>query len=467
MATSRTPPVTRSKILQLQQSANKSILSKEESFCSKAKNNELLSKNVKEKKNLTKTYTNRSFDKALVTNTKEIEIIEVEDYVKEPVSISKRNINSSNDRRTLSSSNNIYSNLTIDADGPEEDDRLSDKFKKKPYTPIILTRKLNNLKDTIRKIKGWITNKIHFRSVNDGISIITYFKADYDTVIFKFKELGFEYYTFTPMEHRSKKLVIKGISPLYEISDILEDLKHQTDNINNIQVLSISNINRHLKNKEDNSVNRTPSNKYLVYFSSDSDINYVTKNIIHVCDHKISWEPYIKKFFATQCRRCQRFGHAAINCNQSFRCVKCTSLHEPGECKKLLEEKPKCINCNGEHSANYKKCKSFIDYSLKNEIQRTTYHKKIGASSPFVKPTLSYRNALISNSNLRTENPPLIENDEHSNTFLFMINEINLLFNTSIEELMLKIKAFMPTYNNSTDQSSKKCLMIGFLSQFV
>lgn len=460
MATQRTPPLTRNRNQQLQQSAAKSSTDNFQEKIIKTRN---------QKKNLSKIPKIVS-NKVSVSQDTEV-IIEEKEIVTS--SVPKSNRKNQNLRLNIDSvpcSNNIYDNLSNDADGPENFDHISThtslhKIKKKPYTPIILTRKLKSLKDTIKKIKGWSTNVIHFRSVNDGISIITYSKTDYDTVIFKFKQLEFEFYTFTPMDLRTKKLVIKGISPIYEISDILEDLNLQTDG-KNINVLSISNLTRHLKNKENNTLHRTPSNKFLVYFSSDSDINYITNNIIHVCDHKISWEPYIKKFFATQCRRCQRYGHAASNCNQRFRCVKCTSIHAPGECKKLFEDKPRCINCNGEHSANYKKCITFINYTEKNENQRTTYQKSTGFSSPIVNQKISFRTALISNSNL-TEQDPLANEGEESNDFLFMLNEINSLFNTSIEELMNKIKAFMPTYNNSTDQSSKKCLMIGFLSQFV
>lgn len=185
--------------------------------------------------------------------------------------------------------------------------------------------------------------------------------------------------------------------------------------------------------------------------------------------HKISWEPYIKKFIATQCRRCQIFGHAAANCNQKFRCVKCISFHGPGECKKLIEDTPICVNCNEEHSANYKKCKVFIQYTEKNEKMKKIQHKKSDyLKSSFINSNLSYRSALISDTNF-SENIEASskENEENPNNFLFIMNEIKLLFNTSVEELMKKIKAFMPTYSNSSDQFNKKCLLISFLSEFV
>lgn len=179
---------------------------------------------------------------------------------------------------------------------------------------------------------------------------------------------------------------------------------------------------------------------------------------------KISWEPYIKKFIATQCRRCQKFGHAAANCNNVYRCVKCTSDHRPGECLKTKEDKPECVNCNGDHSANYKKCISYEEYTQRN-MKNRNHIKEITPeySMNFVKPNLSYKNVLSFSSETRKSN----QNEEPPNNFLFMVNEIKMLFNTSVEELMLKIKAFLPVYNNTSDQSTKMTLMISFLAQFV
>lgn len=179
-----------------------------------------------------------------------------------------------------STSNNIYNNLTdncVEQETIENTMNNDFKSKKQPCTPIILTKKLINPKDTIKKIKEWIKNTVHFRSVKDGISIITYSTSDYDSIISHLKEIDFEYYTFTHFANRQKKLVLKGISNTYELNEILEDLKLQSEN-----VVSVSNIFRHIKNKETNEVRRTPSNKYLIYLNSSSDINAIIKNIVYV-----------------------------------------------------------------------------------------------------------------------------------------------------------------------------------------
>lgn len=61
----------------------------------------------------------------------------------------------------------------------------------------------------------------------------------------------------------------------------------------------------------------------------------------------------------TQCTRCQRKGHTKNYCNLSPRCVKCTEdpPHATKDCKKKDRINPaRCINCNGEHPANYRGC---------------------------------------------------------------------------------------------------------------
>lgn len=364
-----------------------------------------------------------------------------------------------------STSNNIFNHLSDDCNEPEIIENPSNDFRKKKqesYTPIIITKQLRNPKETIKKIKEWTENTVHFRSVKDGISIITYSKHDYDLFITKLKEIKFEFYTFTHLNDRPKKLVLKGMSQDYELEEILQDLKSQSEN-KKINVLSINIIYRHIKNKDTNTIKRVPSNKYLVNLSSDSDLNYITNNVKYVCDHQISWEQYIKKFVATQCRRCQKFGHAAANCHNVYRCVKCTTIHNPGECPKLENEKPKCVNCQEEHSANYKKCSTFLEYTKRTQRIKTKVNERNNQEfMNFVKPNVSYREVLSGTVTKESNNK-----EDQPNDFFFMFNEIKNLFNISIEELMLKIKDFMPIYKNTTDQSTKMTLMISFLSQFV
>lgn len=71
----------------------------------------------------------------------------------------------------------------------------------------------------------------------------------------------------------------------------------------------------------------------------------------------------MRKPALTQCKKCQRFFHAASQCHMPYRCVKCAENHAPGCCpldQSNNKTKPKCVNCKGEHTANdAKQCPAF------------------------------------------------------------------------------------------------------------
>ncbi|CAK9816292.1 Nucleic-acid-binding protein from transposon X-element [Anthophora plagiata] len=141
---------------------------------------------------------------------------------------------------------------------------------------------------------------------------------------------------------------------------------------------------------------------YLLQISADSDLKNLN-NIKYINHHIIKWEKLKKKGDA-QCRRCQRFGHSAINCNLNYRCVKCKDQHEPGNCvrgKDAIEQmnsKPFCVNCNTEgHPASYRGCPKFTEYKENLQIQKNKNKintPTIIANPAFIKPGLSYANTL-------------------------------------------------------------------------
>lgn len=86
---------------------------------------------------------------------------------------------------------------------------------------------------------------------------------------------------------------------------------------------------------------------------------------------KTKWETYKKVKQYTQCFRCQRFGHGAMNCNMRPRCVKCGQEHLPHECNlvKTDTSKATCANCGGDHPANFGRCPELEKY-LQTKLNR-------------------------------------------------------------------------------------------------
>lgn len=63
-----------------------------------------------------------------------------------------------------------------------------------------------------------------------------------------------------------------------------------------------------------------------------------------------------------QCFHCQQFGHKAQFCSLQEKCVKCAGSHNTEDCKKPPTTPPKCVNCQGEHPANYRQCPNAENY---------------------------------------------------------------------------------------------------------
>ena len=86
------------------------------------------------------------------------------------------------------------------------------------------------------------------------------------------------------------------------------------------------------------------------------------KDIYEVTDMffvKIFVESF-KKIGPAQCHACQQFGHSSHNCGNPPRCVKCAGEHITKECQKTMDQDPKCCNCNGIHTANFRGCPAYL-----------------------------------------------------------------------------------------------------------
>ncbi|KAF0707143.1 Uncharacterized protein FWK35_00035132, partial [Aphis craccivora] len=80
----------------------------------------------------------------------------------------------------------------------------------------------------------------------------------------------------------------------------------------------------------------------------------------------------------SQCFACQGFGHSSAHCKHQPKCVKCGNDHATKSCTKTPDQPPKCCNCNGEHTANYRQCPAFI---------KATIAKKTNSTIPLPQPT--------------------------------------------------------------------------------
>lgn len=147
---------------------------------------------------------------------------------------------------------------------------------------------------------------------------------------------------------------------------------------------------------------------FLVKLSANSSIPKLVK-IRRILHQSVSWEA-LRKNDKIQCKRCQRIGHVAKNCNLKFRCVKCNETHDPGNCKiqtsEGLVEKSSifCVHCqNYGHPASYRGCPKLVEYDKKikkkleeeSEIRRS----KIDKFANRVNPGISYSTVVTNKTN--------------------------------------------------------------------
>lgn len=92
-----------------------------------------------------------------------------------------------------------------------------------------------------------------------------------------------------------------------------------------------------------------------------------------------------------QCFSCQRLGHFSLHCGYQPRCVNCSGSHLAKDCKKTLDEKPSCANYKSEHTANFKRCPTFL------QLNTSKIHP-----TPKPRPTTQEPTIIPFNTNLPT-----------------------------------------------------------------
>lgn len=130
-----------------------------------------------------------------------------------------------------------------------------------------------------------------------------------------------------------------------------------------------------------------------------------------------------------QCKKCQRIGHAAVNCNMQYRCVKCNIEHKSGDCKNngKKSEDLFCINYNAlGHPASYRGCpkikeiKKAINIKFSNTIKRNTKD-----ASSLIKPGKSFADAV-------SKNEPMLLNQMNTISDRSKVNNTRInTFNTT------------------------------------
>lgn len=259
--------------------------------------------------------------------------------------------------------------------------------------PIIVSRSsfpiINNKLNTLTLIKKPVLQKMN----NGDFKIFPYSAIDKKNIIDSLKLGEFQFFTYSEKEDRHDIYVLKNHHNI-NVETLLESLL-----ANNI-----------LAERVDFLFNHDANPLYKVTFKKGTtNLNQLRYSHSIIDGLKITWDFLdSSKKRPSQCHRCQQLGHSAVNCNKTYRCVKCRISHPVGECaRKSREEEgePSCVNCGLEgHPANSPSCeyvKRYVERTKKASNGPRTF---TSTPAPWLRP--------INNNNYPSPSnfPPLPQN---------------------------------------------------------
>lgn len=275
------------------------------------------------------------------------------------------NISVSNKFDSLSSNDDTFEDMDTQTENRESQsghtrtrggrNDKSSQAKSVKIPPIVIR---NNVK-SFDEFKSEITclageDKFKLQFTREGTKVFLEERGAYDALITKLKTNNSEFYTYSMQ--KPKHLILKGLPKI-------------EDNLIKDEISKTVSCTRLIKIKQ-KSEEYQPI--YMASFDPATNLNEVRK-IKYIQSVRIKWEKYKRSKGATQCYRCQEFGHGTDSCNNVPKCVKCDQQHLTKTCTKDPKTTPYCVNCKGEHRANSSVCPEYkkrMELIHKRRIQR-------------------------------------------------------------------------------------------------
>ncbi|CAH1110469.1 unnamed protein product [Psylliodes chrysocephalus] len=286
--------------------------------------------------------------------------------------------------------------VTVETAKEAENKKEGIQNKKKPtMPPIVLDGVPEDHKGLTGVLRELIKGKFNVKYTNSSTIVFTEEKSDYDSVLANVKREEMAYHTYTSKTDKSHAFVIRGLGDGTKIEDLEEDLMEEYE-IKIRAAYRMTTKNRPL---------------FLVVTDPSITLDYLNRNVRVVLYTRITWELRRSTKQIIQCHNCQAWGHATANCGRPSNCLKCAAGHHTKTCVKTRDTPAKCINCGGDHPANFTKCKAYVERITRMEERKQNSNKNqkqtyIPAPLPTKNRWESRREAMNS-TNYNTEFPLL------------------------------------------------------------
>lgn len=359
--------------------------------------------------------------------------------------------------QTIVNEANKKTNIEIVADKPNKDSQKKEKI------PPIVAYNIN-AKEVIDKLNTAV-GKEHFslRKINRNVThIITSTINSFINAMNIIKQGKTNYYTYTPKELKQTTVLMKGVDSSYDEDDIKSAF-------NDLQVSQhISKITKYQTRKSIN--DRRDLNIWLLQLNPNTDMS-VFKDIKYLLHQTVTFERFVRTE-SIQCKNCQRYGHAASNCNMPYRCVKCIENHAPGECQKQdRTNEPFCINCNKlGHPANYRQCPKYQELQeRKDKLRQQQQEQQIAKQqmyNRYYNPGVSYSRtvaprAQYSSQSTQDNSRPTVPNTNASSWDQTCTGMFGLNFTDTLRQFY----DFTPKFNAIQDPIVKKITLFEFFAK--
>lgn len=279
---------------------------------------------------------------------------------KAPIGEKRKKSESSN--ASMDESENIYEPLGDDSDGDEMPPKPKPPKEIAPPPITIPDMNISQVFGECNKLT-LTKNNVKFIITNDGIKIYCRLVEEFQKIQTHLLTSSIKFYTHMLKNQKQTKIVLYGL-PNMEIASIRAKMLEHNLEPAEIKMLNIRNPRY------------TDQCHYLIYFDRSKNIKISDVREIKSMFHLgVKWEYFSKRNLGpTQCGNCFKFGHGSRDCHLPPNCIKCGQSHRSVDCifnlpAKSADEKPripqnkiKCVNCSGGHTANFSGCPARDQY---------------------------------------------------------------------------------------------------------